>query len=324
MLRQASESGNVLFMLIHASGPVYPGFYLLTFGGSCHYLLERDGRSALFDPGLSVHLPYLYQRIAAQPGLGSCAIKDVFLTHLHADRTGGIPRLRKNSPSLVVHGSALMQQKLSDEQLVREIYEQDIQLSKLYPQAASPEPMEFEEFRELLRIDRVFPESEVFEISEDLRVRCTRAPGHTEESLAYLVEPYDFLVVDESFGYFRGRELAAPGADWDIAENIQTLNKFKDVELSAICFPNVGLITGQLVRDHVQNMLQNMEDLLTECRKAFKAGLSDEEVRASLQRSFYTSTSKDPLVAFLLEHTFLAIWEQVRVLRQEPNKSFTS
>lgn len=273
-------------------------------------MLQKSQSCALFDPGLSVHLTYLQRRLE-EVSLRVEQVQELFLTHLHPERIGGIPLLRKHAPNLCVYGTSAMQKKLADPEFARKIYDQDRELSQLYPKAEPAAVLEFEEYHSLLRIDHVFPESEVFEITPELRVRCVRAPGHTPESLAYLIEPYDFLVVDEGFGYFRGKDLAAPGCDWDIAECLATVEKFKDVELSAICFPNAGLITGQLVRNHIAAILQNIQDLRGECRKAAQSGVSIDEIRVSLRRSFYTSTSKDPLAHRILERSFQDVWKQV-------------
>jgi len=290
-------------MLIHASGQIYPNFFLLTFGGSCHYIIQKEDGCVIFDPGLSFHVPYLYKRLEKE--LKDVPITDVFLTHLHPERVAALPYLRKDK-NIVAHGSALMQEKLQDESFVRALYDEELELCKLY----NPEhqQMDFAEFSAGLKIDEVFTDTETISISDDLKLRCIKSAGHTEESFSFVLEPYDFLIVDEGFGYFRGRELAAPGGDWNLKASVESIERFKDLELSAICFPNLGLLTGQLVRNHLQNIIVNYADLEKECART---DITNEDKISSLKKSFYSCLSRDPLVHKTMERTFKAILKQL-------------
>jgi glyoxylase-like metal-dependent hydrolase (beta-lactamase superfamily II) len=300
-------------MLIHASGQIYPDFFLLTFGGSCQYAIKKEDGCLLFDPGLSIHIPYLYKRMEMELHKQPDQIKEIFITHLHPERVAAIPYLKQRS-EIVLYGSSLMQEKLNDESFVRDIYDQDQEICALYDLDSTVQPLSFEDFYAALKIDTVFPDSEVFQINENIRVRCVKAEGHTEESFAFVVEPYDFVVVDEGFGYFRGKELAAPGGDWSLEKSLTTIRYFNDVEISAICFPNIGMITGHLVRTHLQSILDSYEDLIKESKKQ---DLPVEEKVATLKKTFYSSFSRDPLVHYALERTFQAVLKQLGLVAEE-------
>ena len=299
-------------MLIHASGQIYPGFFLFTYGGSSHYAIKNDEGAVLFDPGLSIHVPYLYKRMEDEMELKPDQIKDIFITHLHPERIAAIPYLRKKA-NFALHGSLLMQEKLSNQDFVKEIYEQNREIAKIYGDQVAFEEMPFDEFEKGLKIDQVFPDTESITVSEVMKIRCMKAAGHSEESYAFVIEPYDFLIVDEGFGYFRGKDLAAPGGDWNLIEALNTIKRFNDIVLAAICFPNVGMITGLLVKTHLQKIIENHEDLLKECQKE---DVSAEDKIASLKRVFYTSLSRDPLVHFEMERTFKAVQKQLSLLSE--------
>ncbi|NLF25820.1 MAG: MBL fold metallo-hydrolase [Deltaproteobacteria bacterium] len=297
-------------MLIHTSGLIFPGLYLLTLGNSAHYLLESEQECTLFDPGLSVHITPLMMRLE-QLHFKPQELSQVFLTHLHPERVGGVPQLRKLNPDLKVFGSAAMKTKLQDPEFKRLIFEEDLRLSAQYPEAPAFKAMDFDEYQDLLFIDKTFPESQTFNFADNLAIRAIFAHGHTSESVLYLVLPHNAIILDESLGYFRGKDMAAPGGDADLEESLKIATTLKDFELNAMCFPNGGLITGALVHKHIEAIIQNTKDLLSQCEIAFKHKISAETIRESVQNSFYANNSPDPLMRTTLDRSFEAVWQQI-------------
>jgi glyoxylase-like metal-dependent hydrolase (beta-lactamase superfamily II) len=294
-------------MLIHASGPIYPNFSLFTFGGSCHYVIQNETGCVLIDPGLSVHTKYLCARLNTECDCSPKDIGAILITHLHPERVAAIPYLKQLSPDIKVYGTELMRDLLKDENFVRKIYNEDLMLSAKYEVADRPESLDFDSFSSFLKIDEILPKDNLT-VSNELYIRIIPAPGHTEESTAYIIEPYDFLVIDEGAGYFRGKDMASPGGDWSLVQNISTLQNLKDIEFSAICFPNEGVITGQLVQNHIQAIIQNCTDLLKE---SSKSTIPEEEMESNIAKAFYTSSSRDPLLHYTLERTHQAIVAQL-------------
>jgi len=98
------------------------------------------------------------------------------------------------------------------------------------------------------------------------------------------------------------------GGDWNLKASVESIERFKDLELSAICFPNLGLLTGQLVRNHLQNIIVNYADLEKECART---DITNEDKISSLKKSFYSCLSRDPLVHKTMERTFKAILKQL-------------
>ena len=204
-----------------------------------------------------------------------------------------------------------MKERLSDERLIRSIFEEDRQLSALYPEAPSFVPLPWDEYRNQLVIDRVFPESQTFACPPDLSWRAVFSAGHTPESVFYFIEPFHLLIADEGVGYFRGKHLAAPGADADLGESLQTLQRLKNMELEAICFPNTGLITGELVGRHLEAVIQNTQDLTSQAEKSIKSGTDPGVVREVIYSSFYATASHDPLIRHVLDRSFESLWCQL-------------
>ncbi|MBN8550732.1 MAG: MBL fold metallo-hydrolase [Deltaproteobacteria bacterium] len=301
-------------MLIRSSGPIDETFHLLTLGHTCHYLFGTPQQFALFDPGLSSHCPMLLKRMESS-AFPIKALEYIFITHLHADRIAGIPLLKRQNRKAVVVGNAAMQAKLSQDSFVREIYETDFALSKDFQVKVSEPALPYDEFKSLLKIDKVTTDSEIVNVQPNLQVRIVTAPGHTDHSLAYQILPQNFMIVDEGFGYYRGKDLAAPGGDWNQEEALKSIQKVSKIEVAALCFPEGGVLTGQLIRKHFQALAQNTSDLFSECLAAHQASISDEEIRASVLESFYTSEQADPVLQANMQASFEAMWKQILAKR---------
>ncbi len=300
-------------MLIRASGPIHENFYLLPLGHSCHYLLGNAKGLTLVDPGPSSHLQLLFKRIEAL-SLPLKALSQVLITHLHADRIAAIPLLRQRFPSITVFGTASMRSKLANQAFVRALYEEDCALSAAFG-ADGTRPPPFEEFQRLLAIDTVMTECEILRLGCGMDVRVVAAPGHSEESLALQVLPAQYLITDEGFGYYRGRELATPGGDLCQNKALNSIQKLAKTEITGLCLPNQGVLTGQLARKHLEAIKQNTADLFAECQRAHKLGITDEEILASVTAGFYTSQEADPIVQVNLRRSLDAVWRQVLAAR---------
>jgi glyoxylase-like metal-dependent hydrolase (beta-lactamase superfamily II) len=297
-------------MFLRSSGLIYERLYLITLGATCRYaIVAEHGEVALSDPGSTAHVSALKERFDRLK-LPFANIRQVFVTHLDADRVAGIPLLRKLVPALKVYGTAAMHIQLADTQFVQSLYEHDQRLSATLgsPQVA---PLSFEDFTKGLRIDKHLVETDSIQIDEDVTVRSVSAPGHRPHSVAYLVVPHEFAIVDETFGYFQGRNLAAPGGDTNLHEALASIRKFNDIQLNGIGFSYGGAVTGGLAKRHLLAIPQNTEDLMKEVERARKAGFTESEIEEQVRAAFYTSTSHDHCHIESLNNTFTAVMKQI-------------
>ena len=297
-------------MFLRASGLIYERLYLITLGATCRYaIVAEHGDVALSDPGSTAHVSALKERFDRLK-LPFANIRKVFVTHLDADRIAGIPLLRKLVPSLKVYGTAAMHSQLADASFVRSLYEYDRQLSSTLG-APGTETLSFEEFSKGLKIDKHLVETDSIQIDEDITIRSVSTPGHRPHSVAYIVVPHEFAIVDETFGYFQGRNLAAPGGDMNLHEALASIRKFNDIQLNGIGFSYGGAITGAITKRHLLAIPQNTEDLIKEVEKARREGFTENEIEEQVRAAFYTSSSNDLCHAESLNTTFKAVMGQL-------------
>lgn len=298
-------------MFLQSSRQIYPNLYLLSLGATCRYAcVSEDGSISLSDPGATLHIPILEQRLA-RLGLTITDTANVLITHLDTDRVAGIAMMRRICPRLKVFGTAAMQQLLDSEDFVRTMWNEDTFLGRRFFKHDSPSPVTWEEFREALRIDRPLVESDSIDLGEDISIRSVATPGHRAHSLAYLLVPHEFIIADETFGYYRGSHFASPGADYSLQAALASVARFDHIEISGIGFSYGGAITGLLARKHLVNLTQNSTDLITEYARAVEAGIPSEEIKSQIREAFYTTNLHDPFFEDSLHSSCEAVLKQL-------------
>lgn len=104
----------------------------------------------------------------------------------------------------------------------------------------------------------------------------------TPSSAAYLIEPDSVLLADQSLGFYRGRELPAPGAGAGLVSSVSTLRDFAKMSIAALGLPWSGALTGALASQHINNVALITEELLKELRAKLEADKSEVIAKLSL------------------------------------------
>lgn len=297
-------------MIIRSTGAIQPEVRLLTLGSSCHYCLGDTQDYYLVDPGLTAHIPALLKRLNdSQYQIRNC--RGILMTHLHEDRIAGIPLLRKLNPNIQLFASPQQKVKLSDESFLKSLQQSDLQLSKQFDVTHPSEPIGPAELKSLFSISRVISDSDQLRIADDINLRVLSLSGHGNDSLAFFIEPYNFLIIDETAGYYNGRNLASPGFDLSIEDGIKSLKKFLDLEIAALCLPYSGVLTANLVRKHLTSVIQNSEDLVTETSKALASGKSKELILETIKENLFKPIVSDPLLEWNMQRSMNELWKQL-------------
>lgn len=302
-------------MLIRTSGTVQPHLYLLTLGHTCRYAIGAE-RITLTNPGASPHAPLLIERLRSL-NLAPHAIHRLVVTNLNADTVGALPALRPHLPNAQLVFTSAQAGRIRSADFLRSLYDHHIEVEKLgrtsdvgvasgAPEVAQPF-VSFEQFAQALTPDKVVSDSEILECGDGIRLRLLALPGHTPESVGFMVEPYGYLIGDEVLGYYRGRELAAPGSDDSIELAMMSLKKLEKLPVTGLCLPSAGVLTGELVQKHLQAVALNTTDLEREVTAAIANNIPKDLILRSIEESFYVSESRDPFVLNRLKRTCEAI-----------------
>ena len=291
-------------MFIGASGPVQPDFFLLTLGHTCRYAVVTQGAIDLFDVGTSFHVDALIDRLKSF-GLSASRIRYVFLTHLHADRIGGIETLRTFAPGMQVIGSGRMREDLSNAAVTKALAQDESKLVSAFGGTVDASGWS------VPTINRVIVEGENVVLSPEVSVRSIPLAGHTNHSFGYLVQPYNFLIVDESLGYYQGARTPSLGGDLNIEANIQWITKALEIEVHGLCLPDSGMLTGALIHRHMRKVLSIYATIAKEVQAHARDGMSPEEIQQRIKDDYFLSDSSDPIVRHNVEASFAAILPQI-------------
>lgn len=288
---------------------IYPRLHHISLGATSRYaVVSEAGHVTLTDPGCSSHVAALEERLS-RSGLSLSRVVRILVTHLDADRVGALPALREKIPGLQVVGTSAMETALKKGPLVEAMAEADSALACSLG-VLQGKPPSVEALRKALRFEKLLADGESLAIDEDIAVRCVSTPGHREHSASYLVQPHGFLIADETLGYYNGRRLSAPGANFSMSAALSSISRFNDIDLSGIGFSYCGCITGGLVRKHLDAIVQNTKDLLAEVKRAKFEGLSEDEIRAQVREAFYVPALQDACLVRSLDETLEAAWSQ--------------
>ncbi len=285
-------------MFLRSTTLIYPNLYLISLGGTCRYaIISEDGAITLTDPGASLHVPAIIERLS-RLGFDPKNIRSILLTHIDPDRVSAVALLRRIAPKLKLFGTAAMQRSLSSANVLKDIWNSDQSYGRRFFGDSGKPEVSLEDFASALTIDRPLVEADSIELGDHLTIRSLALPGHREHSVCYMLVPHEFVIADETLGYFRGSKLAAPGADYNLSKGLNSLAQFDHLEISGIGFPYAGAVTGALARKHLTALAQNSKDIVAEYNRAVAEGVPLEEISAQIQEAFFTPTVQDP---FLVE-----------------------
>ena len=296
-------------MLISAPSELSEGFFFFTLGSTCHYLAGYN-RLAAIDLCFSVQFP-AYQKRLAQFDCRIEQVSQVFLTHHHPDRLGALPYLRRIHPEVQVYGAAALQDMLQNSEVANEIYEQDREMAAKFPDLSDLEPLNKDEFCSLLTLDTILHDGDSETLDGQLRLRATHLPGHTDYSLAYILEPCQYLICDEVCGYFNREKFHAPGADHSLEEMAKSLAKLKSVNIAAIALPDTGVLQGSLVTKYLEEHSADWKDLQREIAEGVEQGMELDEIQALVKENFYSTSQQDPIGNWKRSQSLCAIWPQL-------------
>lgn len=141
------------------------------------WLIETGDGLALFDTGAGRDVPALLAEIAAG-GLDPAQVRHIFLTHAHADHSGGAAELLERLPSgITVHAGREAAVRMASND------ERRISLDRARRFGVYPADYRWRG----VAVDNVMADGDVARVG-GAAVRLLEAPGHSDDNCAFLVE----------------------------------------------------------------------------------------------------------------------------------------
>jgi glyoxylase-like metal-dependent hydrolase (beta-lactamase superfamily II) len=241
----------------------------------------------------------------------------IALTHLHPEKVAGLITIKERFPEIKIIATQKMEGILSSEDFLANLRNSD----EIAAQTAGTESLlqekSISDLRAILSPSIVIREGELIHLSKDCTIRVIAMPGHTDHSVAYLVQPNQVLVTDEGAGYFKLKGFTANGGDQSIEENLKSLQRIETLEISALALPHHGAITGNLIRRHLKTVQEYTAGMLAECKEAFTLNMSEEEIFVGLRGAFYSDETLDNISQLSISRSLDSIWSQIKNLKTQ-------
>ncbi len=264
-------------MWIKCSGGITESVFQLTSAVSTHFMILGDA-IAMVDSGISASRERIAQELKTYLG-DEASLDYILLTHAHFDHVGGIPYLRELYPDLEVLGSPLTAEILVDDDNVAALYEQN----KVCAEAAKLDMgMDKEAWISSVRIDRIMGDGDAIDLGDDVEVKLIATPGHSEDCVAYFVQPDAALVCGEAAGWFGGRDKVCASFESSYKDFVDSLDRLSSLEIKALGFPHGGAITGEMVPKYLTSLRQEAEHFRGAVRERIAHGEIIEEIVTSL------------------------------------------
>jgi glyoxylase-like metal-dependent hydrolase (beta-lactamase superfamily II) len=203
----------------------------------------------------------------------------VFLTHAHFDHVGGLPFIRERFPEIEVLGAPATADLLSDEAYVKEVYRKNKECAEAMKAA-----FDFDEasWCAACRVDRVMGDGDAVELGDDVDIKLISSPGHTADSVSYLVSPDAALAGGEAIGWYGGRDTIANCFADNFSQYLDSLQRLSGLDLKILSFPHSGSVTGELVPKYFMNAQEAALTFRDQVKLRIEQGEMVDEVFAAL------------------------------------------
>lgn len=183
------------------------------------WLLDTADGIALFDSGAGTDIDRLLAVVAAD-GLDPARIAHLFLTHGHADHSGGAAGLAERLPALRVHAGRVTAGLLADGD-ERRISLDIARRAGVYPPDYSWRAPP---------VHAVLDEDEAVRLG-DARIRLIATPGHSADHCCYLVETgaTRALIAGDAV-FYGGRVILQDIPDCSVPETLRSIRRLAELD----------------------------------------------------------------------------------------------
>ena len=259
-------------MWINQPGPVSDH---VTMAGNmafpCYFI--KGERTALVDAGVTALAPLIREEFSAPER----QLNYVLLTHSHFDHVGCLGIIRKLSPRVILVGSLEAANILAKPKVHEFILDMNRGQEKILG-VEEEIPLELED----LKVDMVLGEGETVDLGGVLTVEVHLTPGHTRDSVSYLLKPDGVLFAGESLGTYISADEAGPEFTSSYPEYIDSLRKIQKMAPNAIALPHQGVLTGPDALRHIENAIRDAEAFHHDVEKMADSGRSPQEIVAEM------------------------------------------
>jgi len=266
----------------------------ITHKSSDGNLLIGNESSALIDCGMAFCAEDTIAIV--KNALAGRELDYIILTHTHYDHVGALPFFKRVWPHLKVVTSAVGAEVLLKATPRRVIRELSLAAAKMY---GSVLDANYED--DLFCSDIIVKEGDVIPLG-DITVKVFETPGHTRDSLSFLVPEMELLILCETFGVLMPDLSVFPCFLSSFADTYDSTKKRKNTEHKSLSLPHRGIVNS----DESKDFFYKAKEAIEKCRDFILSmndkNLTEEEMLETffIQYSSKTLLTYQPKEAFIL------------------------
>ncbi len=261
-------------MWIKSAGEISGSCDQISTSVSTHILCQGDS-VALFDASVWGLREDLEDAIIKKAN----SLDYVFITHAHFDHLGCLPSLKQKYPNLKVVAGSETVKLLSDTKLIEQLFIQNRESAIALDQEFN---LSLNVWKESLRIDIVLNEGEEVDLGSGVVVKAIFLPGHTIDSMAYLIKADGVLVSGDGLGAYNGRDFVTPSFSASFSDYLSSLSKLGNQDVQKLSLGHSGVLTGELVPRFLADLANDSKKLANEIKLRFEEGESKEDIALSI------------------------------------------
>jgi len=265
------------------------------------YLFRGAAAGTIFEGGVSAMGPLLLEQIE-QLGIARDFVKQVVVTHAHADHVMAVPLLRKAFPGVTVLASETAAKTLQVEKAIAFFTKMDEALSGSLAAAGliadrhRAEPLTGMQ----IAVDRTIAEGDAVEVDPGVAFEVLQTPGHSDCSLSFF-EPGDrVLVVSDATGYYLpGHDYCWPNYFAGYEPYVASMRRLAALDAEVLCLSHNAAIQGAAdVQAYFDRDLAATEAYHRRIIDETRAGKPVRQLAEELGAEIYEKTQLLPLDFF--------------------------
>ena len=214
--------------------------FSLTDALDCNtWLIETGDGLALFDTGAGRDIPAMLAEMQAG-GLDPAQIRHIFLTHAHADHSGGAAALIERLPGITLHAGREAAARMASNDETR------ISLDTARRLGVYPEDYRWRG----ATVDNVIGDNGVVRIGA-AAIQLLETPGHSADQCSFLVRTRDAAILVPGDAVFAGGKVILQDiADCSVSATLASIRRLAALSFETF-LPGHGLFALRDGRNHV-------------------------------------------------------------------------
>lgn len=239
------------------------------------HIIARGEKVALFDASVWGLREELFSALNNKVE----SLDYVFISHAHFDHLGALPFLRQNYPSLKLVAGSQTVKMLSSEAVLENLFNENRESALSLDQEFN---LTLKNWTSALNIDLVLNEGDEVDLGDGVVVKAICTPGHSEDSMSYLIRPDCLMVVGDALGAYNGRDCVVPSFRDSLEDFLASILKIESFEVKLLALAHSGVSSGDLVPRFFEDLKASSSEFVSLVKEKLSEVGDEEEVALSI------------------------------------------